>query len=91
MPKKRPSNGPAHRDLASSSPIPHSEIRTPQSARPSPLLDTRVIYCGDNLDQLPKFPDAMTEISSFFRKSGKSIIPFTVKEILEDQLAPKLA
>ena len=35
--------------------------------------------------------DAMTEISAFFRKSGKSIIPFTVKEILEDQLAQKLS
>jgi 16S rRNA G966 N2-methylase RsmD len=25
--------------------------------RPSALIDTRVIYCGDNLDQLKKFPD----------------------------------
>jgi len=25
--------------------------------KPSSLLDTRVIYCGDNLDQLPKLPD----------------------------------
>src|ERR1035437_1609166 len=25
--------------------------------KPSPLLDTRVIYCGDNLDQLQKLPD----------------------------------
>jgi len=24
--------------------------------KPSPLLDTRVIYCGDNLDQLRKIP-----------------------------------
>jgi hypothetical protein len=27
-------------------------------ARPSPLVDTRVIYCGDNVDQLKKLPDA---------------------------------
>ena len=27
-------------------------------ARPSALLDTRVIYCGDNLEQLRKLPDA---------------------------------
>jgi hypothetical protein len=25
--------------------------------RPSPLVDTRVIYCGDNLEQLRKLPD----------------------------------
>lgn len=35
--------------------------------------------------------DAMTEISSFFRRTGKSIVPFTVREILEDQIAQKLA
>lgn len=27
-------------------------------AKPSALLDTRVIYCGDNLEQLRKLPDA---------------------------------
>jgi len=27
------------------------------SKRSSSLIDTRVIYCGDNLDQLPKLPD----------------------------------
>ena len=26
------------------------------SAKPSSLVDTRVVYCGDNLDQLRKFP-----------------------------------
>jgi len=35
--------------------------------------------------------DAMREIDAFFRKSGKVIIPLTVKEILEEQLATKLA
>jgi len=35
--------------------------------------------------------DAKHEISSFFKKTGKVIVPFTVKEILEDQLAEKLA
>jgi DNA modification methylase len=35
--------------------------------------------------------DALSEISSFFRKSGRVIVPFTVKEILEDQIAQKLA
>ena len=30
--------------------------------RPSPLLDTRVIYCGDNLEQLAKLPDACVDL-----------------------------
>jgi hypothetical protein len=29
----------------------------PARARPSSLIDTRVIYCGDNLEQLAKLPD----------------------------------
>ena len=28
----------------------------------APLLDTRVIYCGDNLEQLKKFPDACVDL-----------------------------
>jgi hypothetical protein len=35
--------------------------------------------------------DALSEISSFFRKSGRVIVPFTVREILDDQIAQKLA
>jgi hypothetical protein len=31
-------------------------------AKPSALLDTRVIYCGDNLDQLKKLPDACVDL-----------------------------
>jgi DNA modification methylase len=31
-------------------------------AKPSALVDTRVIYCGDNLDQLKKFPDACIDL-----------------------------
>jgi hypothetical protein len=30
---------------------------TPAAGKPSALLDTRVIYCGDNLEQLAKLPD----------------------------------
>lgn len=30
--------------------------------RPSALLDTRVIYCGDNLEQLKRFPDACIDL-----------------------------
>ena len=35
--------------------------------------------------------DALTEIDRFFRKSGKVIVALTVKEILEEELAKKLA
>ena len=31
-------------------------------AKPSSLVDTRVIYCGDNLDQLRKLPDACVNL-----------------------------
>jgi hypothetical protein len=34
----------------------------PASARPSALLDTRVVYCGDNLEQLAKLPDACVDL-----------------------------
>ena len=30
--------------------------------RPSPLVDTRAIYCGDNLEQLTKLPDACVDL-----------------------------
>jgi adenine-specific DNA-methyltransferase len=35
--------------------------------------------------------DALHEIDSFFKKTGKVIIPLTVKDILEEQIAHKLA
>ena len=35
---------------------------SPTRLRPSSLLDTRVIYCGDNLDQLAKPPDACVDL-----------------------------
>jgi hypothetical protein len=35
--------------------------------------------------------DALTEIDAFFRKTGKVIIALSVKEILEEQIAKKLA
>jgi len=30
--------------------------------KPSPLVDTRVIYCGDNLVQLKRLPDACIDL-----------------------------
>src|SRR5881409_823232 len=32
------------------------------ATKPSALIDTRVIYCGDNLDQLRKFPAVCVDL-----------------------------
>ena len=40
-----------------------AQQRVPTTRRkPSSLLDTRVIYCGDNLEQLAKLPDACVDL-----------------------------
>ena len=31
-------------------------------AKPSALIDTRVIYCGDNLEQLKKLPENSVDL-----------------------------
>lgn len=31
-------------------------------AKPSAVIDTRVMYCGDNLDQLRKLPEACVDL-----------------------------
>jgi DNA modification methylase len=36
-------------------------VATPRQ-KPSALVDTRVIYCGDNLEQLAKLPDACVDL-----------------------------
>ena len=33
-----------------------------RGVRPSALLDTRIVYCGDCLDQLRKLPDACVDL-----------------------------
>ncbi len=35
---------------------------TSKPAKPSYLLDTRVVYCGDNLEQLAKLSDAYIDM-----------------------------
>lgn len=35
---------------------------TSGKSRPSALVDTRVVYCGDNLEQLKKLPDACVDL-----------------------------
>ena len=44
---------------AATPPTPMSPVHP---GRPSSLLDTRVVYCGDNLEQLAKLPDACVDL-----------------------------
>ena len=32
------------------------------ASKPSAVIDTRVFYCGDNLEQLSKLPDACVDL-----------------------------
>src|SRR5438552_11441869 len=45
-----------------SSTAPATAAATAKPAKPSALVGTRVIYCGDNLDQLRKLPDACIDL-----------------------------
>jgi hypothetical protein len=47
-----------------------------KTAKPSALLDTRVIYCGDNLEQLSKLPDVkrMQKDEGRMMKPPRSVI-----------------
>src|SRR4051812_21177919 len=36
--------------------------KAPAAGKPSALLDTRVVYCGDNLEQLAKLPDKCVDL-----------------------------
>src|ERR1041384_1010903 len=40
----------------------HGVTRPTTRQKPSVLVDTRVIYCGDNLEQLKKLPDACVDL-----------------------------
>jgi hypothetical protein len=42
--------------------IPVASKSAAAAGRPSALLDTRVIYCGDNLEQLAKLPDGCVDL-----------------------------
>jgi 16S rRNA G966 N2-methylase RsmD len=62
--------------------------KTPASSKPSSLIDTRVIYCGDNLDQLKKFPDGCVDLiyidPPFNTGNDSFIYPDRFKEEKED-------
>jgi len=63
--------------VAPSSAADESKVGTSRH-KPSSLLDTRVIYCGDNLEQIPKLPPASidymrprcVELARVLKKTG---------------------
>ena len=58
-----------HRELRSTTPV-IDQLREfrhnprKMATKPSALIDTRLIYCGDNLDQLRKFPSGCVDLIS---------------------------
>jgi hypothetical protein len=54
----RPARGSPSGAAASAPP----DAQAPAYARPSALIETRVVYCGDCLDQLRKLPDASIDL-----------------------------
>lgn len=42
----------------------------PTAGKPSALVDTRVIYCGDNRDQLSKLPDECVDLVYIYPASA---------------------
>ena len=64
MPRKRSSPDPAKPAAAPASPLIKGGFRggAAPAGRPSALLDTRIVYCGDCLDQLRKLPDACVDL-----------------------------
>jgi DNA modification methylase len=64
---KKTAKYPAHKPgdplaLAEQPEMPARQESRPTLQRPSALVDTRVIYCGDNLEQLRKLPDACVDL-----------------------------
>ena len=53
---------PASREQSSRATARGDARPTTKPAKPSSLLDTRVIYCGDNLEQLAKLPDVCVDL-----------------------------
>ena len=53
---------PATYDTEWAAPKPKRAGAAAKSRRSSSLLDTRVVYCGDNLDQLRKLPPACVDL-----------------------------
>jgi len=63
MAKRKPSPKAAKSGKTASAPAKAAAARpAPAPRRPSALVDTRIIYCGDCLEQLRKLPDACVDL-----------------------------
>ena len=60
--KAKASGSAATAPAAPSYPAPAPSPSPSPLGRPSSLIDTRVVYCGDNLEQLAKLPDACVDL-----------------------------
>jgi DNA modification methylase len=61
MARKKAKSENAAATPAGAMPAPQASVSS-SSGRPSSLVDTRVIYCGDNLDELKTLPDACIDL-----------------------------
>lgn len=48
--------------LKEAKPVAEGWAKSASAGRPSALVDTRVIYCGDNLEQLQKLPENCVDL-----------------------------
>jgi hypothetical protein len=63
MAKKGPSGKTSvKKSVAASAPTREGRVVVSMANRPSALLGTRVVYCGDNLEQLAKLPDGCVDL-----------------------------
>ncbi len=53
---------PAKKKAAAKPKAPSKPPSKARAGRPSSLLDTRIVYCGDCLDQLAKLPDGCVDL-----------------------------
>jgi hypothetical protein len=62
MPKKGSPPKPSVKPAADAKKAAVAALLSAPTGKPSALVDTRVIYCGDNLEQLAKLPDACVDL-----------------------------
>jgi hypothetical protein len=66
----------AKRESQNARPAKAAAARHQHAARPSALLDTRIIYCGDNPEQLAKLPDGCIDLFYISQIRGSGDPPF---------------
>ena len=62
MARKKPTEDRSAEHRSAGADAPDQPGNARRSAKPSALLDTRVVYCGDNLEQLKKLPPQCVDL-----------------------------